>query len=150
MTARERLPDRRANQSFTFELNGLRYHATISCFADGRVGEVFITNTKPSSAAESLAARSARRCIVATGRGARHRRGAVMSVRARRVTRQLEILALRSMELADRVAAGELKFLDAVDVAYEAALWSGLTETAGDDIVQATIAAAFANARAPA
>ena len=68
-----------------------------------------------------------------------------MSVR--RVTRQLEILALRSMELADRVAAGEIKFLDAVDLAYEAALWSGLTETVGDDIVQATLAAAFANAR---
>ena len=73
-----------------------------------------------------------------------------MSARARRVTRQLEILALRSIELADRVAAGEIKFLDAVDFAYEAALWSGLTETSGDDIVQATIAAAFANARAPA
>jgi hypothetical protein len=67
-----------------------------------------------------------------------------------RVTRQLEILALRSLELADRVAVGEIKFLDAVDVAYEAAVWSGLIETAGDDIVQATIAAAFANARAPA
>jgi hypothetical protein len=53
-------------------------------------------------------------------------------------------------ELADRVAAGELCFLDAVDVAYEAAVWSGLTETVGDDIVQATLAAAFANARAPA
>jgi hypothetical protein len=75
-------------------------------------------------------------------------REGAMSVRARRV-RQIEILALRSMELADRVAAGEIKFLDAVDVAYEAALWSGLTETAGDDIVQATIAAAVANARRP-
>ena len=73
-----------------------------------------------------------------------------MSVRARRVTRQLEILALRSLELADRVAAGEIKFLDAVDVAYEAALWSDLTETVGDDIVQATLAAAFAYARRPA
>jgi hypothetical protein len=72
-----------------------------------------------------------------------------MSNRAR-ITRQLEILALRSLELADRVAVGEIKFLDAVDVAYEAAIWSGLVETAGDDIVQATIAAAFANARAPA
>ena len=71
-----------------------------------------------------------------------------MSVR--RITRQIEILALRSMELADRVAAGEIKFLDAVDLAYEAALWSGLTETVGDDIVQATLAAAFANARRPA
>jgi hypothetical protein len=35
-----------------------------------------------------------------------------------RVTRQLEILALRSLELADRVAAGELGFIDAVDLAY--------------------------------
>ena len=69
---------------------------------------------------------------------------------ARHVTRQLEILTLRSIELADRVAAGEIKFLDAVDLAYEAALWSGLTETVGDDIVQATLAAAFANARRPA
>jgi ribonucleoside-diphosphate reductase alpha chain len=49
MSGRERLPDRRPNQSFTFELNALRYHATVSFFADGRVGEVFITNTKPSS-----------------------------------------------------------------------------------------------------
>ena len=85
-----------------------------------------------------------------------------MSVRAQRVTRQLEILALRSMELADRVASGELKFLEAVDLAYGAALWADLpnaieklgvintNKIAGDDIVQATIAAAFANARAPA
>ena len=62
---------------------------------------------------------------------------------------QLEILAWRSLELADRVAAGEVAFLDAVDMAYEAAVWSGLTETVGDDIVQATLAAAFANARRP-
>jgi hypothetical protein len=87
-------------------------------------------------------------------------RRAAMSVPARRVTRQLEILALRSMELADRVATGELKFLEAVDLAYTAALWadlpnaiekSGVINTekiTGDDIVQATIAAAFANARA--
>jgi ribonucleoside-diphosphate reductase alpha chain len=49
MTVRERLPNRRASESFTFEYGGLRYHATISYFADGRVGELFITNTKPSS-----------------------------------------------------------------------------------------------------
>jgi hypothetical protein len=66
-----------------------------------------------------------------------------------RTSRQLEVLALRSLELADRVAVGEIPFLDAVDLAYEAAVWSGLTETAGDDIVQATLAAAFANARRP-
>ena len=84
-----------------------------------------------------------------------------MSVRVRRVTRQLEILALRSMELADRVAAGELNFLEAVDLAYTAALWADLPNAieksrvihtekiTGDDIVQATLAAAFANAKAP-
>jgi hypothetical protein len=64
-------------------------------------------------------------------------------------SRQLQVLALRSLELADRVAAGEIAFLDAVDVAYEAAMWSSLTSTVGDDIVQATLAAAFANARRP-
>jgi hypothetical protein len=62
---------------------------------------------------------------------------------------QLELLALRCLELADRVAAGEIAFIDAVDVAHEAAAWSGLTETVGDDIVQSTLAAAFANARRP-
>jgi hypothetical protein len=60
-----------------------------------------------------------------------------------RASRQLELLALRSLELADRVAAGEIAFLDAVDIAYDAAVWSGLTSTVGDDIVQATLAAAF-------
>jgi hypothetical protein len=69
--------------------------------------------------------------------------------RLERASRQLELLALRSLELADRVATGEIAFLDAVDIAYEAAAWSGLTSTVGDDIVQATLAAAFANARRP-
>jgi hypothetical protein len=63
---------------------------------------------------------------------------------------QLELLALRSLELADRVATGEIAFLDAVDLAYEATLWAGLVEAVGDDIVQATLAAAFANAKRPA
>jgi hypothetical protein len=62
---------------------------------------------------------------------------------------RLEILALRSLELADRVANRELAFLDAIDLAYSAAEWSGLTEAIGDDVIQATIAAAFANARTP-
>jgi hypothetical protein len=69
--------------------------------------------------------------------------------RLEHASRQLELLALRSLELADRVAAGEIAFLDAIDIAYEAAMWSGVMETVGDDIVQATLAAAFANARRP-
>jgi hypothetical protein len=68
------------------------------------------------------------------------------SVTKTRATRELEILALRSLELA---AFGQLKFIDAVDLAYDAACWSGLVKAVGDDIVQATLAAAFANARRP-
>jgi hypothetical protein len=81
-----------------------------------------------------------------------------------RQTRQLEILAVRSLELADRVAAGELELVEAIDLAYSAAVWADLPASIdasglidrnksgalnGDDIVQATIAAAFANARSP-
>jgi hypothetical protein len=74
---------------------------------------------------------------------------------------QLETLALRSFELADRVAAGTLPFIEAVDFAYTAACAAGLPDAieksglidtskiTGDDVVQATIAAAFANARKP-
>jgi hypothetical protein len=46
---RERLPNRRLAESFTFEVGGLRYTATIGRFADGRIGEIFLSNTKPSS-----------------------------------------------------------------------------------------------------
>jgi hypothetical protein len=64
-------------------------------------------------------------------------------------TAQLELLAIRSLELADRVADGQIEFLDAVDLAYSAAEWAGLVESVGDDVVQRTLAACFANAKAP-
>jgi hypothetical protein len=57
---------------------------------------------------------------------------------------QLELLAIRSSELADRVAEGTIDFLDAVDMAHSAAVWSGLVEIAGDDQVQKILAASFA------
>jgi hypothetical protein len=66
-----------------------------------------------------------------------------------RASRQLEIFARRALDLADQVAAGQLRFLDAVDIAYDAASWAGLVKAVGDDVVQATLAAAFANARRP-
>lgn len=45
-TQREKLPDRRYSESFSFELNGLHFTATVSRFADGRVGELFLNNHK--------------------------------------------------------------------------------------------------------
>lgn len=64
--------------------------------------------------------------------------------------RQLELLAIRSSEYADRVAAGKLGFLDAVDACYSAACWSGLVDEVGDDRVQLVLAAAFGALRKPA
>jgi hypothetical protein len=58
--------------------------------------------------------------------------------------RQLELLAIRSTELADRVTAGTIGFLDAVDAAATAAEWSGLTDSVGADAVQKILAASFA------
>jgi hypothetical protein len=49
---RERLPNRRAAETFEVEVNGLRYTATISRFADGRIGEIFVQNSKPGSASD--------------------------------------------------------------------------------------------------
>lgn len=43
---RQRLPDRRYSESFTFELDGLHFTATVSRFPDGRVGELFLNNHK--------------------------------------------------------------------------------------------------------
>ena len=50
----------------------------------------------------------------------------------------LEIFALRSLELADQVASGNLPFLETVNTIYDAAVDSGLIDTVGDRIVQAT------------
>jgi hypothetical protein len=52
MTARARLPNRRASISFNFEHRGLGFTCTYSRFADGNVGEVFITNHKVNSAVD--------------------------------------------------------------------------------------------------
>jgi hypothetical protein len=59
LIARNRLPNRRNNETFTLEVAGLHYTCTISRFPDGRVGEIFLTNTKPSSQSDVNARDSA-------------------------------------------------------------------------------------------
>jgi ribonucleoside-diphosphate reductase alpha chain len=53
---RERLPDRRRSETFDFEVvTGtavLHYTATASRFADGRIGEIFVQNSKPGSTSD--------------------------------------------------------------------------------------------------
>src|SRR5262245_4156192 len=52
---REHLPNRRAAETFEVEVNGLRYTATVGRFADGRLGELFLTNHKSNSGADTAA-----------------------------------------------------------------------------------------------
>jgi len=52
---RERLTNRRASENFTFELDGLRFTATVSRFADGRVSELFLTNHKAGNQTDTNA-----------------------------------------------------------------------------------------------
>jgi ribonucleoside-diphosphate reductase alpha chain len=55
MTARTRLPNRRASVTFELEIHGLRYTASFSRFADGRIAEIFLQNHKPGSQNDSNA-----------------------------------------------------------------------------------------------
>jgi hypothetical protein len=50
MSARRRLPDRRGSTRFSFTHDNKLYSATVSTFADGQLGEIFIDADKPDSA----------------------------------------------------------------------------------------------------
>ena len=52
---RERLQNRRPCESFSFELNGLRFTATVGRFADGRPGELFLNNHKSGNQSDTNA-----------------------------------------------------------------------------------------------
>jgi hypothetical protein len=52
MTARERLPNRRASETLDLTVAGLGYTCTVSRYADGRIAEIFLTNHKSNSAAD--------------------------------------------------------------------------------------------------
>jgi ribonucleoside-diphosphate reductase alpha chain len=53
--SRDRLPNRRRAETFTLEVEGLRYTCTIGRTRDGRVAEVFLQNHKPGSQSDSNA-----------------------------------------------------------------------------------------------
>jgi hypothetical protein len=67
---RRRLPDRRGSETFSLECAGLAYVATISRFDDGRLGEIFLTNHKSGSDADTAARDSAITCSIALQFGA--------------------------------------------------------------------------------
>jgi len=52
---RVRLPYRRQSKTFDVAVGGLRYTATASQYEDGRIGELFLANSKSNSAADIVA-----------------------------------------------------------------------------------------------
>ena len=65
MTARNRLPNRRPAEHFDFTCNGLRYTASIGRFPDGRLSEIFISNSKAGSHSDAGAKDAAVVCSIA-------------------------------------------------------------------------------------
>jgi hypothetical protein len=55
MAQRQKLPNRRASESFSFELAGLHFTATISRFSDGRLAELFLNNHKSGNQVDTNA-----------------------------------------------------------------------------------------------
>ncbi len=55
MTVRERLPNRRTSETFELEVAGLRYTCSFSRYRDGRIAEIFLTNHKSNSGADTAA-----------------------------------------------------------------------------------------------
>ncbi len=49
LSARQRLPNRRLNETVDLRFEGQHYHVTTGCFADGRPGEVFCHGAKVGS-----------------------------------------------------------------------------------------------------
>jgi hypothetical protein len=68
--ARRRLPNRRLAWTFELECAGLRYTATVGRFADGKLAEIFLTNHKSNSAADTNARDSAIVFSIAVQHGA--------------------------------------------------------------------------------
>jgi ribonucleoside-diphosphate reductase alpha chain len=69
MSVREHLPNRRPSETLAFECNGLSYLASISRFADGRLAEIFISNSKAGSHSDSACKDAAVVCSIALQHG---------------------------------------------------------------------------------
>jgi hypothetical protein len=59
MTARQRLPDRRAAETFEISVGGLHYVVTVGRFGDDRLAEIFVSNGNQGSHADACARDSA-------------------------------------------------------------------------------------------
>jgi hypothetical protein len=70
MTERRRLPDRRLAETFELEVGSLKYTATVGHFPDGRISELFLSNHKSNSQADTNARDAAITFSIAVQHGA--------------------------------------------------------------------------------
>jgi hypothetical protein len=70
MSARKPLPSRRLAETFDIETGGLRYICTVGRYPSGEIGELFLSNHKPDSAADLNARDCAIVCSIALQFGA--------------------------------------------------------------------------------
>ena len=68
--SRKRLTNRRAAESFELQASGLPFTCTVGRFPDGRLAEIFLTNHKAGSHADTAARDSAIVCSLALQHGA--------------------------------------------------------------------------------
>jgi hypothetical protein len=59
MTLRQRLPNRRASETFAFRWAGMDFVATVSRFENGELAEVFLSNGKINTDSNTVARDSA-------------------------------------------------------------------------------------------
>lgn len=67
---RQRLPNRRYSETFELEAGSLKYTATVSRFADGSIGELFLSNHKSNSQSDCNARDAAITFSIAVQHGA--------------------------------------------------------------------------------
>jgi hypothetical protein len=70
MSGRRRLPNRRLAETFELEVAGLRYICTVGRFPDGAIGELFLSNHKSNSQADTNARDAAITFSIAVQHGA--------------------------------------------------------------------------------
>jgi len=58
-SVRERLPNRRASETSSFEHRGADFSMTVGYYGNGRIGELFISAGHPDSALDALASDAA-------------------------------------------------------------------------------------------
>jgi hypothetical protein len=62
---------------------------------------------------------------------------------------RLDLFRVRCHDLIERINFGSIGFIEEVDLAYSAAIWSGLVDDVGVDAVQAVMRDAFLGVRRP-